>query len=225
MVYSFFDPLGFIAPFIMKAKLLLQILSRKQVGWDDPLPDDEQAQWSRWLEDIPKLQEVKISCCFKPRNFDEIKVVQLHLFSDASRVGYAAVAYLRLVDTGGKVHIAFVMGKSRLAPLREISIPRLELTAAVLSVRLSAIIREELDMSIQRTYYWTDSMSVLKCITNQTKRFHTFESNHLTVIHSETDPLEWNYINREDNPADGSEPHGSERSLVNGSQVSERKRK
>ena len=225
VVYSFFDPLGFIAPFIMKAKLLLQILSRKQVGWDDPLPDDEQAQWSRWLEDIPKLQEVKISCCFKPCNFDEIKVVQLHLFSDASPVGYAVVAYLRLVDTGGKVHIAFVMGKSRLAPLREISIPRLELTAAVLSVRLSAIIREELDMSIQRTYYWTDSMSVLKCITNQTKRFHTFESNHLTVIHSETDPLEWNYINREDNPADGSEPHGSERSLVNGSQVSERKRK
>ena len=93
-------------------------------------------------------------------------MVQLHLFSDASRVGYAAVAYLRLVETGGNVHIAFVMGKSRLAPLREISIPRLELTAAVLSVRLSAIIREELDMSIQRTYYWTDSMSVLKCITN-----------------------------------------------------------
>ena len=86
------------------------------------------------------------------------------------------------------------MGKSRLAMLREISIPRLELTAAVLSVRLSAIIREELDMSIQRTYYWMDSMSVLKCITNQTKRFHTFESNRLTVIHSETDPLEWNYI-------------------------------
>ena len=122
-VYSFFDPLGFIAPFVMKAKLLLQILSRKQVGWDDPLPDDEQAQWSRWLEDIPKLQEVKISRCFKPLNFDEIKAVQLHLFSDASRVGYAAVAYLRLVDTGGNVHIAFVMGKSRLAPLREISIP------------------------------------------------------------------------------------------------------
>ena len=92
--------------------------------------------------------------------------------------------YLRLVDTGDNVHIAFVMGKSRLAPLREISIPRLELTAAVLSVRLSAIIREELDMSIQRTYYWTDSMSVLKCITNQTKRFHTFESNRLTVIHT-----------------------------------------
>ena len=98
--------------------------------------------------------------------------------------------------------LRLLWGKSRLAPLCEISIPRLELTAAVLSVRLSVIIREELDMSIQRTYYWTDSMSVLKCIINQTKRFHTFESNRLTVIHGETDPLDWNYINREDNPAD-----------------------
>ena len=60
-VYFFFDPLGFIARFAMKAKLLLQILSRKQVSWDDPLPDNERAQWSRWLEDIPKLQEIKIS--------------------------------------------------------------------------------------------------------------------------------------------------------------------
>ncbi|XP_028407840.1 uncharacterized protein LOC114530421 [Dendronephthya gigantea] len=186
----------------MKAKLLLQVLSRKQISWDDPLPENEFAQWTCWLQDIPKLQEVKISRCFKPLSFSEIKVVQVHLFSDASRVGYAAVAYLRLEEASGNVHIALVMGKSRLAPLREISIPWLELTAAVLSVRLATIIREELDMSIQKTYYWTDYMLVLKCINNQTKQFHTFESNRLTVIHRETDPSEWNYVNQEDNPAD-----------------------
>ena len=112
----------------MKAKLLLQILSRKQVGWDDPLPDDEQAQWSRWLEDIPKLQEVKISCCFKPCNFDEIKVVQLHLFSDASRVGYAAVAYLRLVDTGGN--------SNRLSPQHLVN-PRISFKIGLKLIRLS----------------------------------------------------------------------------------------
>lgn len=74
------------------------------------------------------------------------------------------------------------MGKARLAPLREICIPRLALTVAVISVRLYNIIREELDVIIQRVCYWTDSMSVLKCINNENKRFHTFESNHLTVI-------------------------------------------
>lgn len=82
--------------------------------------------------------------------FDEVKEVQLHLFSDASRQGYAAVAYLRLKDVNNRIHCAFVMGKARLAPLREITIPSLELTAAVISVRLSKIIRDELDMTSSR---------------------------------------------------------------------------
>jgi len=59
------------------------------------------------------------------------------------------------------------VGKAMLAPVREISIPRLELTAAVISVKLSKIIREELDMNFQKVFYWADSMSVLKCINNE----------------------------------------------------------
>ena len=74
---------------------------------------------------------------FKPKGVGEIKEVELHLFSDSSRQGYAAVAYLRLKDVTNQVHCAFVMGKARLAPIREISIPRLELTAVVVSVSLT----------------------------------------------------------------------------------------
>ena len=201
-VYSLFDPLGFIAPYVMKAKLLLQMLCRKGVGWDDPLQENEKAQWKRWLADLPKLQAIRVDRCFKPVGFGVVKEIQLHLFSDASRLGYSAVAYLRLEDTNEQIHCAFVMGKARLAPLREISIPRLELTAAVISVRLSKIIQEELDLEIERIYYWTDSMSVLKCINNESKRFHTFESNRLTVIRSGSDPTQWMYVNRDDNHAD-----------------------
>ena len=201
-VYSLFDPLGFIAPYVMKAKLLLQTLSRKRLGWDDPLDEADKGQWKRWLEDLPKLQEIQVERCFKPKEFGEVKEVQLHLFSDASRQGYAAVAYLRLKDVFNRIHCAFVMGKARLAPVREISIPRLELTAAVISVKLSKIIREELDMTIDQVHYWTDSTSVLKCINNESKRFHTFESNRLTVIHNGSKPSEWKYVNRDDNPAD-----------------------
>ena len=91
-------------------------------------------QWTRWREDLPKLAEVKASRCFKRETFGEIKTRELYLFSDASRQGYSAVAYLRSVDASSRIHVAFVMGKARLAPLREISIPRLELTAAVVSV-------------------------------------------------------------------------------------------
>ena len=94
------------------------------------------------------------------------------------------------------------MGQARLAPVREISIPRLKLTAAVISVRLSKIIREELDMTIDQVHYCTDSTSVLKCINSESKRFHTFESNRLTVIHNGSKPSEWKYVNRDVNPAD-----------------------
>ena len=200
--YSLFDPLGFIAPYTMKAKLLLQTLSRKRLGWDETLQETDKEQWKRWLDDLPKLHEIQVDRCFKPKGFGEVKEVQLHLFSDASRQGYAAAAYLRLKDVTNQVHCAFVMGKARLAPIREISIPRLELSAAVISVRLSKIIREELDMTIDRVCYWTDSTSVLKCINNESKRFHTFESNRLTVIHNGSNPTEWQYVNRDDNPAD-----------------------
>ena len=187
-VFSLFDPLGFIAPYAMKAKLLLQTPSRKRLGWDDTLEETDKEQWKRWLDDLPKLHQIQVDRCFKPKGFGEVKEVELHLFSDASRQGYAAVAYLRLKDVTNQVHCAFVMGKARLAPIREISIPRLELTAAVISVRLSKIIREEWDMTIDRVYYWTDSTSVLRCINNESKRFHTFESNRLTVIRNGSKP-------------------------------------
>ena len=92
--------------------------------------------------------------------------MELHVFSDASRQGYASTAYLHLKDVTYQVHSAFVMGKARLAPVCEISIPRLELTASVISVGLSKIIREELDMTTHHVYYWTDPTSVLKYINS-----------------------------------------------------------
>ena len=102
VVYSLFDPLGFIAPYIMKAKLLLQTLNRKGIGWDEPVKDAECLQWERWIDDLDKLREVKIDRCFKPKGFGKVQETQLHLFPDASREGYSAAAYLRLKDVTGK---------------------------------------------------------------------------------------------------------------------------
>ncbi|XP_055955970.1 uncharacterized protein LOC126816200 [Patella vulgata] len=202
VAYSLFDPLGFVAPFLMKAKLLLQMLSRKQLGWDDSIPDIDKNQWIRWLNDLNRLSEIKVPRCYKLQDSSDIVDIQLHVFSDASRVGYSSVAYLRCVDRDMNIHCAFVMGKARLAPLKEISIPRLELSAAVVSVKLCHLIKSEIDFEINKVVYWTDSMSVLKCINNKTKRFHTFESNRLTVIHLGSNPSQFRYIDRNINPAD-----------------------
>ncbi|XP_022790440.1 LOW QUALITY PROTEIN: uncharacterized protein LOC111329941 [Stylophora pistillata] len=154
------------------------------------------------LEELPKLQAFQIERCFKPKDFGETKKVQLHIFSDGSRAGYEAVAYLRLVDVFDNIHCSFVMGKARLAPIHEITILRLELSAAVISVRLYQIISQEVEILIDRVKYWTDSTTVLKCLKNDTKRFHTFESNRLTKIRSISSTSDWRYVNRDENPAD-----------------------
>ena len=75
-IYYLFDPLGFIAPYIMKAKLLLQTLSRKRRGWDDLIEETEKTQWTHWLDDLSILEEVKVGRCFRPREFFEVKETQ-----------------------------------------------------------------------------------------------------------------------------------------------------
>ena len=98
--------------------------------------------------------------------------------------------------------VALSWVKARLALIHEITIPRLELSAAVFSVKLNQIVCEELEIKIDHVNYWTDSTTVLKYLNNDTKRFHTFESNRLTTIRSLSSTFDWRYVNRDDNPAD-----------------------
>ncbi|XP_077986123.1 uncharacterized protein LOC144440611 [Glandiceps talaboti] len=117
-----------------------------------------------------------------PENFSEIDTVQLHHFSDASESGYGAMSYFRLVDKNDNVHCAFLMAKARVAPLKKISIPCMELTAATVAVRLDRLIRQELELTVNESFFWTDSRTVLRYINNETTRFHTFVANRIAVI-------------------------------------------
>ena len=103
VISSIYDPLSFVAPFHLSAKILLQNLCRKQLGWDDLIPEDDLIRWKNWLEELPRLEQFSISRCFKPPNFGDIISCQLHHFSDASQVAYGAVSYLRLVSARHKV--------------------------------------------------------------------------------------------------------------------------
>lgn len=134
MVSSLYDPLGFLAPFSLHAKLLLQELCKRSLGWDEVIPPLFSRQWSDWLEDLQRVAEFRVDCCIKPRDFGELVKAQLHHFSDASQVGYGTASYVRL-EMDHKVHVALLFGKSRVAPLKQTTIPWLELTAAVLAVR------------------------------------------------------------------------------------------
>ncbi|XP_038062679.1 uncharacterized protein LOC119733173 [Patiria miniata] len=201
-VSSLYDPLGFLAPFILPVKILLQDLCRQGRGWDEKVEECEMMRWKRWLDDLPRLTCVTIDRCLQPREFSDIVAFQLHHFSDASERGYAAVSYLRVVDVHGKIHCAFVMGKARLCPVKQVTIPRLELSAAVLAVRLNQLIQREIRLPIMETVYWTDSTSVLQYIQNESRRFHTFVANRVSRIQSGSDPSQWRYVDTASNPAD-----------------------
>ncbi|XP_077986279.1 uncharacterized protein LOC144440774 [Glandiceps talaboti] len=168
VVGSVYDRLGMAAPALLPPKIILQDLCKAKYDWDDEILAKYQRQWERWLKDLSKLEEnFMVPRCMKPENFSEIDIVQLHHFSDVSESGYGAVSYFQLVDKNDNVHRAFLMAKARVAPLKKISIPRMELTAGTVAVRLDRLIRQELALTVNGSFFWTDSRTVLRYINNE----------------------------------------------------------
>jgi len=200
-VSSLYDPLGFVAPVTLTAKMILQELCRRGVDWDDEIEEGIAQRWREWLQNLPALTSVPVPRCYRPQSFRPV-TTELHHFSDASELGYGAVSYLRFTDKTGNIHCSIVVGKSRLAPLKTISIPRLELSAAVVAVRLNTMVREQLTLPIDKTFYWTDSTAVLQYIRNTNRRFKTYVANRLTVIHEGSNVAQWKHVGTNQNPAD-----------------------
>jgi len=132
--------------------------------------------------------------CLKPVDFGTVVSRQIHNVSDASSMGYGRVTYLRIENEKGDIHCAFLMGKAGVAPIKTMTIPRLELTAATVSVRVGEMIARELDEPAESKTYWTDGATVLKYIRNDKKRFHMFVANRVQTIRNATNPNQWRYI-------------------------------
>ena len=201
-VCSVFDPLGFIAPVVIVGKQILQEMCRCQADWDSPLPDELRPRWEKWRSELIKLKSVKLQRCFKPEDFGKVKLAELHHFSDASTVGYGQGSYLRLINEQDEVHCSLVMGKARVTPLKTVTIPRLELTAALLSVRVSSLLKDQLEYHIDNEVFWSDSKVALGYIANASKRFHVFVANRVQQIRDQTDPSQWKHVRSGENPAD-----------------------
>lgn len=198
---SLYDPLGFVAPVLLQPKRLLQNMCRLGCGWDEEVDTQVEAAWTKWLHDVRMVENLRIPRCINPLPSPTTQA-ELHLFSDASEIGYGAVAYLRHETEGSTAHVSFLMGKSRVAPLKAITIPRLELQAAVLSVKLWSHVRRSLKIPVNRARFWTDSTIVLHYIHNTRSRFKTFVANRIGVILKNTYPEQWGHIHTDENPAD-----------------------
>ena len=200
-VSSVFDPLGVLSPYLFLAKSLIQTLWRKRKHWDESLEPEDLVVWEKWSADLSFLQEFQLprwTSIDKPSD----ALVQLHLFGDASEKGFGAVCYIRYTFPDGRIHVSFVIAKNRVAPLKQLSIPRLELQAALLAVRLADTVKRELDLHISDTIFWSDSKTVLRYISNESRRFHTFVANRVSEIQDSSESSQWRYVPTDLNPAD-----------------------
>ena len=200
-ISSVYDPLG-IAPFLLVGKKILQDLCSTKLSWDDEIGEEFRVRWENWRSQLPALEQFSMERCCKPVNFGTVVSRQIHSFSDACATGYGQVSYLRMENERGDIHCAFLMGKARVASVRIMTIPRLELTAATVSVRVGEMIARELDEPVESKLYWTDSTAVLNYIRNEKKRFHVFVANRVQTIRDATNPLQWRYVETKHYPAD-----------------------
>lgn len=202
ILMSVYDPLGLVGNFIMHLKITLQEIWRSGVGWDDPVLGPQAERWKKWLMFLPSLQEFKIPRCYLQSipNFKNASV-DLHTFVDASENGYAAVSYFR-ITSGNEIIVSLVGSKTRVAPLKLASIPRLELMAALIGARFSKAIICSHDIKVRRKFFWSDSRTVLSWISSDHRKYHQFVAVRVSEILDISEIGEWRWIAGRLNVAD-----------------------
>jgi len=200
VLMSLYDPLGFVSNFTVAGKILLQDIWKTGISWDDELGGENLKKWNNWMSKLPQLKSIQIPRCYS-YDMKHCNKLDLHVFCDASEKAFSAVAYLRC-ETSNQVDVSFVMAKSRVSPLRPMSIPRLELQAAVLGCRLAETIRKNHDIKILETYYWTDSKTVICWLRSEVRKFKQFVAFRIGEILENSHVQNWRWVPTKLNPAD-----------------------
>ncbi|XP_076660380.1 uncharacterized protein LOC143363720 [Halictus rubicundus] len=198
-IAKIYDPLGLLGPVIITAKMLLQRIWTIKVDWDESLPMDIHTEWIRFYNKLPALNNITF-----PRRtiIESPRKVELHGFSDASEKAYGACLYLRTTDSRGHSETTLLFAKSKVAPLKTISIPRLELCGALLLTSLVETAKQALPVEIHKTIYWTDSTIVLHWVKTSPHTLKTFVANRVSEIQRRTANADWRHVPTADNPAD-----------------------
>lgn len=199
---SLYDPLGLISHYLMYLKVLLQEIWRTGVGWDDEINQQCFEKWRTWLKLLPEIEGLKIPRCYRFQTAAGNQTeIQLHTFVDASENGMAAVVYLRFAEKG-VIECCLVGAKTKVAPLKYLTIPRLELHAAVIGARLANFISHGLTIQISRFVFWSDSRNALSWIRADHRKYSQYVATRVSEILDLTNICDWRWVPTKCNVAD-----------------------
>lgn len=202
-IAKIFDPLGLINPVILTAKLVMQQLWKLPIEWVDLVPFEISDRWHNFLRHLPFLNSLKISRYL--HSGDYAYRFELHGFADASTKAYGACIYARSFSYNKETWtVNLICAKSRIAPLKMQTIPRLELYGSLLLAKLMRDVFQAISdvKKPDKIYYWCDSSVVLSWIKAESHQFKTFVSHRVTDIRELSTPNAWHHVNTADNPAD-----------------------
>ena len=192
-----FDPFGLISPFILRAKLIIQNLWELKLGWDEDLPQNICTLWQEFRNEIKFIENLKIPRYISINSFS----IELHAFCDASERAYGFCIYVRLIDcNSASIAVHLMLSKTRVAPLKCLTIPKLELCAAHLMTKGIESLSKRIIAN--HIFAWSDSQIVLAWIKKSPLSLKQFVANRIQYIQSISHIGSWNYIRSNDNPAD-----------------------
>nr|CAH7762481.1 unnamed protein product [Callosobruchus chinensis] len=198
-ISTIFDPLGLVSPCIITAKVQLQKLWLENLTWDQPLPNNILTSWLEFSTDLDQLNDLlikrKVTC-------DNYSQISLHGFADASESSYGACIYVVSRNANGDESSNLLCAKSKVAPLKSLTMPRLELCAALVLAQLTSKVRNSLDIEFDNVYCWSDSTIVLGWLHTSPNLLKPFVSNRVAEIQRLTETVEWRHVPTFDNPAD-----------------------
>lgn len=200
MLARIFDPFGLVAPVTITAKILMQALWLQKVDWDEPLTDDLLRRCLQYQTQLLNLNGIAIPRWTGQGN--ESHRIELHGYANASNSAYAAVIYLRVESILGQIQVSLLYSKTKVAPLKVQSVPRLELCAAVLLVRAIEFVEKSMKLHQVPTYCWTDSSVVLAFLKSVPVRWKTFVANRVSEIQTRLPNASWRHVLSTSNPAD-----------------------
>ncbi len=193
-----YDVLGFFSPVTIVGKVLLRRLWQLQLGWDATPPDQVIDSWKQWLAQMDTITSHPIPRRYSSKS--DVVSQSLHGFADASQEAYGAVVYLKLTHSNGMSTTSIIISKARVIPLKGLTIPRAELTAAYMLAKLLNYCSKLLD--IQSIIAWSDSSIVLCWLRKSPNALNAFVANRVQNINQLIPNAQWRHVSSAFNPAD-----------------------